>query len=65
VESFDIYAKPIVIGNGCWLAMDVFVAPGIVIENNTIVGARSSIFKCLPGNSICFGNPASKIRDRE
>ena len=64
-QTFDIYAKPITIGNGCWLATDVFVAPGITIEDGCVVGARSSVFHSLPTYSICRGNPAIKIRDRD
>lgn len=63
-QTFDIYAKPITIGNGCWLATDVFVAPGMTIEDGCIVGARSSVFHSLPTYSLCRGNPAIKIRDR-
>ncbi|MEX5411155.1 colanic acid biosynthesis acetyltransferase WcaF [Atlantibacter hermannii] len=61
---FDIYAKPIVIGDKCWLATDVFVAPGVSIGEGTVIGARSSVFKSLPGNVICRGNPAEIIRER-
>ena len=64
-QTFDIYARPITIGNGCWLATDVFVAPGITIEDGCIVGARSSVFHSLPTYSICRGNPAVKVRDRD
>lgn len=61
---FDINARPIVIGEKCWLATDVFVAPGVTIGNGTVVGARSSVFTSLPGNAICRGNPAVEIRKR-
>ncbi len=63
-DHFDIYAEPIVIGEKCWLATDVFVAPGVTVGNNTVVGARSSVFKSLPENKICRGNPAQVIRAR-
>ena len=65
IPTFDIHAKPVTIGDDCWLATDVFVAPGITIANGCVVGARSSVFHSLPANSICRGNPAIKIRDRE
>ena len=48
----------------CWLATDVFVAPGITIEKGTVVGSRSSVYKNLPENKICMGNPAKIIKDR-
>lgn len=62
--DFRIYAEKITIGNKCWLATDVYVAPGITIANNTVVGARSSVFKDLPENRICIGNPAKPIKNR-
>jgi putative colanic acid biosynthesis acetyltransferase WcaF len=61
---FDINATPIVIGEKCWLATDVFVAPGVSIGDCTVVGARSSVFKSLPANAICRGNPAVVTRER-
>ncbi|EPY4498286.1 putative colanic acid biosynthesis acetyltransferase [Klebsiella quasipneumoniae] len=62
--NFDIISEEIIIGDSCWLATDVFVAPGINIGTNCVVGARSSVFKNLPSNSICLGSPATKIRDK-
>lgn len=63
-ESFDIYAKKITIGNKCWLATDVYVAPDVTIGDFTVVGARSSVFKDLPLNKVCKGNPAKPFKDR-
>jgi putative colanic acid biosynthesis acetyltransferase WcaF len=63
-QHFDITASPIVIGEKCWLATDVFVAPGVSVGDGTVVGARSSVFKSLPANKICRGNPAVVIRER-
>ncbi|WP_353777088.1 WcaF family extracellular polysaccharide biosynthesis acetyltransferase [Winogradskyella sp. 3972H.M.0a.05] len=63
-EDFSIFSKKITIGNKCWLATDVYVAPNISIEDNTVVGARSSVFKNLPKGKVCVGNPAKPIKDR-
>jgi len=63
--TFDIFARPIVIGAQAWLATDVFVAPGVAIGAGTVVGARSSVFKSLPGGVIARGNPAVMVRQRE
>lgn len=62
-NTFDIFSSPIVIGNGCWLATDVYVSPGITIDNGCIVGARSSVFKNLPAFTVCVGSPARPIKD--
>lgn len=62
--SFPIRARPINIGREVWLASDVFVAPGISIGDATVVGARSSVFRDLPCNMVCFGSPCVPVRSR-
>lgn len=63
-SNFSIQAHPITIGEKCWIATDVYVAPGVSIGNGTVVGARSSVFKNLPAGKICTGTPAIIIRNR-
>lgn len=63
--DFPIYAKKILIKDGCWLATDVFVAPDVIIEKGTVVGARSSVFKNLDEFSVYSGSPAKLIRKRD
>ncbi len=63
--DFPIFAKKITIKDECWLATDVYVAPGITIHKGTVVGSRSSVYKDLPENKICIGNPAKVIRERK
>ena len=48
----------------CWLATDVFVAPGVTIHKGTVLGSRSSVYKDLPANKVCIGNPAKIVRNR-
>jgi len=64
-SDFPIFAKKITIKDECWLATDVYVAPGITIHKGTVVGSRSSVYKDLPENKICIGNPAKVIRERK
>jgi putative colanic acid biosynthesis acetyltransferase WcaF len=63
-ESFDIFAKPVVIEDESWLATDVFVSPGVTIHRGVVVGARSSVFNDLPAGMICVGSPARPVRPR-
>ena len=58
--SFNIFQKPIVIGNSCWIATDVFIAPGVTITDEVVIGARSIVFKDILENGIYKGNPAKK-----
>jgi len=63
-EDFPIWSKKITIEDECWLATDVYVAPGVTVGKGTVVGARSSVFKDLPAGKVCVGSPARAIRDR-
>jgi putative colanic acid biosynthesis acetyltransferase WcaF len=56
--------RPIVIGRRCWIAADVFVAPGVTISDGVVVGARSSVFRDLPPWTVCVGTPAKPLRPR-
>ncbi|AZQ43117.1 putative colanic acid biosynthesis acetyltransferase [Nonlabens ponticola] len=62
--AFDIESHDITIGDQCWLATDVFVAPGLSIGDGSVIGARSSVFKNIPAGKICAGSPAVIIRNR-
>lgn len=65
LEDFPIFARPIVIGNECWIATDVFVGPGVTIEDRAVVSARSSVFKNISGDKLYAGTPARAIKGRE
>lgn len=56
------YAKPIEIGNDCWLATNVTVCGGVKIGNGCIIGAGSVVTKDIPDNSFAAGNPCRVIR---
>lgn len=63
--DFPIFTKKVTIEEECWLATDVYIAPGVTIGKGTVVGARSSVYKDLPENKICMGSPAKIIRARK
>lgn len=56
--------KPIVIGSECWVAAESFLAPGIVIGNGSVIGARSVVTKNMPEWMVCAGNPCKPIKPR-
>jgi putative colanic acid biosynthesis acetyltransferase WcaF len=55
---------PIHIGPECWIAADVFIAPGVSIGRGTVVGARSVVTHDLPEWSVCAGNPCKVLKTR-
>jgi len=59
-----LVTAPIVIGDGAWIAADVYVAPGVTIGEGAVVGVRSSVFHDMPPWKICTGHPCKPIRER-
>ncbi len=63
--AMPLITAPIVIGDYVWVTSDVFVAPGVTINNGAVVTARSSVFKDLPEWMLCKGNPATPFKPRK
>lgn len=56
------YARPIRIGNGCWLGGGVIVLPGVTIGDGSVIGAGSVVTRDIPANCVAVGNPCRVIR---
>lgn len=56
-------AKDVVIGDYCWLGMNVVILPGVHLGNRTTVGAGAVVTHSFDGNCIIAGNPAKIIRN--
>jgi maltose O-acetyltransferase len=54
--------KPVHIGNNVWLGSRVIVLKGVVIGDNSVVGAGSVVTKSIPANCLAAGVPAKVIR---
>lgn len=63
-ETFDIFAKPIVIEDEAWIAADVFIGPGVRVGFGALVAARSTLLQDAPAMTIMAGHPARPIRPR-
>ncbi|KAK9478971.1 trimeric LpxA-like protein [Lipomyces japonicus] len=59
------YAKPIRIGNDCWLGGNVTVLPGITIGDGVTVGAGSVVTKDVPPYTVVVGSPARVVKKLE
>lgn len=55
-------AKPVVIGSGCWLGVNVVVMPGVTIGDGCVVGASSVVTEDIPAYSMAAGMPAQVLR---
>jgi putative colanic acid biosynthesis acetyltransferase WcaF len=58
-RAFKLITAPIKINNGVWVATDCFIAPGVTIGANSVIGARSSVFKDIPENLVAWGTPCT------
>lgn len=56
-------AKPIVVGDGCWIGANVTILPGVTIGKGCIIGAGSVITKDCSPNSIYLGVPAKRVKE--
>jgi len=55
-------AKPITIGDDCWIGGNAIILPGISIGKGCVIGAGSVVTKNISDNSLAVGNPAIVIR---
>ncbi len=63
-DLYDLeYAKPIIIGNNCWIASNVTICGGVTIGDNTIIGAGSVVTRDIPAGVLAAGNPCRVIRE--
>ncbi|QJD97608.1 sugar O-acetyltransferase [Mucilaginibacter robiniae] len=56
------FAKPITIGNDCWIGGGTVICPGVTIGDACVIGAGSVVTKDIPDHSLAVGNPAKVIR---
>lgn len=59
------WAKPVSIGNNCWIGGSVTILPGVTIGDNCTIGAGSVVTHDIPSNSIAVGNPCRVIKQCE
>lgn len=61
---FSLITASINIKDGAWVATDVFVYPGVTINELAVVAARSTVIKDIPANEVYAGSPAKYIKKR-
>ena len=55
-------AKPITIGDDCWIGGGSIICPGVTIGARCVIGAGSVVTKDIPDDSLAVGSPARVIR---
>ena len=55
-------AYPITIGDNVWIGGSSIILPGIIIGNNSVIGAGSVVTKNIPNHVVAVGNPCRVIK---
>jgi len=63
-RGFPLRASPIIIGDYAWIATEVFVHPGVIIGEGSVVGARSVVTKDTEPWMVYSGFPCGPIKKR-
>lgn len=56
------YARPITIGNDCWIGGGVIILPGVKIGHGCTIGAGATVTRDIPDWSVAVGCPAKVIK---
>lgn len=59
------YAKPITIGDNCWIAGSVTICGGVTIGEGSVIGAGSVVTRDIPPNVVAAGSPCRVLRSIE
>jgi acetyltransferase-like isoleucine patch superfamily enzyme len=64
-RNFVEYAKPVTIGDDCWIGGNTTIMPGVAIGKGCTVGAGSVVTKDIPDFSVAIGAPARVVKTVE
>ncbi|HEU0043733.1 DapH/DapD/GlmU-related protein [Sphingomonas sp.] len=62
--QFQLVVRPITVGEGCWIAAEAFVGPGVSVGDGAVVAARAALFENARAKGVYRGNPAAWIKER-
>ena len=55
-------AKPITIGDNCWIGGQAIINPGVTLGDNVVVASGAVVTKSFGSNIVIGGNPAKVIK---
>ncbi len=60
---FKTYARTVEIKDNVWIGGGSILLPGVVIGENSVIGAGSVVTRPIPANCVAVGNPCRVIRN--
>ncbi|QQR89131.1 MAG: putative colanic acid biosynthesis acetyltransferase [Myxococcales bacterium] len=64
IPEFPLITAPIHLCKGVWIATEAFIAMGITVGENAVIGARSVVIHDMPPGMVCAGHPCKPIKER-
>jgi putative colanic acid biosynthesis acetyltransferase WcaF len=59
--TFPLVRPPISVGDGSFIGVDAYVAPGVSLGSNVIVHPRTSVYRSFEDSVELLGNPAKVV----
>lgn len=56
------YAKPVAVGDNCWIAGNVTLCAGVSVGAGSVIGAGSVVTRDIPKNTFAGGVPCRPLR---
>ena len=56
------FAKPVVIGDGCWIGANVTIIGGVTVGDGAVIAAGAVVTKDVPPMTLAGGVPAKIIK---
>ena len=57
-----LFCKKVIIKKNAWLGSSCIILPGVIIGENSVIGAGAVVTKDVPDNCVFAGNPAKLIK---
>lgn len=65
VNIASVRCREVVIGKNCYIGSCAIILPGVIIGDNSIIGAGSIVSKSIPPGSVAMGVPAKVVCSTE
>lgn len=63
--GFDLVTRPITVHDRSWIAAQAFVAPGVEIGPDSMVGAGAVVLETVQPGVRVAGNPAREVKSKQ
>ncbi len=57
------FGRPVRIGSDCWIGGGAIICPGVVIGDQSAIGAGSVVTKNIPSGVLAVGNPCRVVKE--